>query len=413
MAALVLGALTWIIAPTAYADLLVGSFSTDSVLRYDETTGAFVGVFASGSGLNSPIGLVSGPDGNLYVTSIDVTSTLGSVLRYNGTTGAFIDAFVPSGSGGLDAPQDAVFGLDGNLYVSSGNTGSVLRYNGTTGAFIDAFVPSGTGGLLTPLGLTFGPDGNLYVAASFISDGSLGFGVLRFDGTTGAFIDLFVPSGSGGLGSPTALVFGPDGNLYVTSDFTHSVLRFDGATGTFIDVIVSSGSGGLDFPVDLAFGPDGNLYVSSFLTDSVLRYNGTTGAFIDAFAPSGSGGLDGPTGLVFTPTVSIDIKPGSFPNSINPRSKGVIPVAILTTDTFDATTVDSTTVRFGATGTEAAPVHAALKDVDRDGDTDMILHFRTQDTNIVCGDTSASLSGETFSGEAIEGSDSIRTVGCK
>jgi hypothetical protein len=110
VAALVLGALTWIIAPTAYADLLVGSFSTDSVLRYDETTGAFVGVFASGSGLNSPIGLVSGPDGNLYVTSIDVTSTLGSVLRYNGTTGAFIDAFVPSGIGGLDAPQDAVFG---------------------------------------------------------------------------------------------------------------------------------------------------------------------------------------------------------------------------------------------------------------------------------------------------------------
>jgi hypothetical protein len=38
--------------------------------------------------------------------------------------------------------------------------------------------------------------------------------------------------------------------------------------------------------------------------------------------------------------VPIDIKPGSFPNSINPQSKGVIPVAILTTDTFDATTVD-------------------------------------------------------------------------
>jgi hypothetical protein len=43
----------------------------------------------------------------------------------------------------------------------------------------------------------------------------------------------------------------------------------------------------------------------------------------------------------------IDIKPGSFPNSINPRSKGVIPVAILTTDTFDATTVDPLSVTFG------------------------------------------------------------------
>jgi hypothetical protein len=111
--------------------------------------------------------------------------------------------------------------------------------------------------------------------------------------------------------------------------------------------------------------------------------------------------------------IAIDIKPGTFPNSINPRAKGVIPVAILTTDTFDATAVDPTTVRFGPNGTEAVPVQSALEDVDGDGDTDMILHFKTQDTSIVCGDTSASLTGETFGGEAIEGSDSIKTVGCK
>ena len=34
-------------------------------------------------------------------------------------------------------------------------------------------------------------------------------------------------------------------------------------------------------------------------------------------------------------TVGIDIKPGSFPNSINLKGKGVIPVAILSTTTFD------------------------------------------------------------------------------
>jgi hypothetical protein len=111
--------------------------------------------------------------------------------------------------------------------------------------------------------------------------------------------------------------------------------------------------------------------------------------------------------------VPIDIKPAGFPNSINPRSKGVIPVAVLTTDTVDASAVDPTTVFFGATGSEAAPAHSALEDVDGDGNTDMILHFRTQDTGIVCGSTSASLTGNTFSGQAIEGSDSIRTVGCK
>lgn len=111
--------------------------------------------------------------------------------------------------------------------------------------------------------------------------------------------------------------------------------------------------------------------------------------------------------------VNIDIKPGSFPNSINPRSKGVIPVAILTTDAFDATTVDPTTVRFGRAGTEAAPLRSALEDVDGDADTDMILHFDTQSTGIVCGDTSASLTGTTFTGQPIKGSDSINTVGCR
>lgn len=114
-----------------------------------------------------------------------------------------------------------------------------------------------------------------------------------------------------------------------------------------------------------------------------------------------------------SPLISIDIKPGSFSNSINPKSKGTIPVAILSTATFDATAVDPSTVLFGATGTEATPVHSALVDVDGDGDIDMILHFNTQDTNIVCGDILVSLTGKTFSGQKIEGSNSIKTVGCK
>lgn len=112
-------------------------------------------------------------------------------------------------------------------------------------------------------------------------------------------------------------------------------------------------------------------------------------------------------------TVAIDVKPGSYPNAINPRSKGKIPVAILTTPTFDAATVNPATVRFGRTGVEAAPVHSALQDVDGDGDTDLILHFNTQDTGIICGDTAAFLTGETSSGQALQGSDSIQTVGCK
>jgi probable HAF family extracellular repeat protein len=118
--------------------------------------------------------------------------------------------------------------------------------------------------------------------------------------------------------------------------------------------------------------------------------------------------------LVSEPTkISIDIEPGQFPNDINPKSKGQIPVAILTGGTFDATTVDPSTIRFGATGTEAAPVLVAVEDVNSDGRPDVLLNFNTQDTRIQCRQTSASLTGETTSRQAIQGSDSIITRGCK
>src|SRR5437016_6136804 len=77
-----------------------------------------------------------------------------SVLRYNEGTGAFIDTFVTPGSGGLLGPRGLLFGSDGNLYVTSHDNSSVMRYDGTTGAPLPAsgqtgatFVAKGSGGL--------------------------------------------------------------------------------------------------------------------------------------------------------------------------------------------------------------------------------------------------------------------------
>jgi hypothetical protein len=87
-------------------------------------------------------------------------------------------------------------------------------------------------------------------------------------------------------------------------------------------------------------------------------------------------------------------------------ASGVIPVAILTTDSFNANNVRTDTVTFAG----APPIRSATEDVDQDEDADLALHFVTEETNIAAGDSQACLQGETVSGDAFEGCDSIRTV---
>jgi hypothetical protein len=111
-------------------------------------------------------------------------------------------------------------------------------------------------------------------------------------------------------------------------------------------------------------------------------------------------------------SADIDIRPEGSSNTFNPKSNGVVSVAILTTSQFNATQVNAPTVRFGAAGTEAASVHTVLTDVDGDRDIDMVIHLRSRETQIPCSASSAVLKGQTTLGDVFRGEGEIRTVGC-
>jgi len=84
-------------------------------------------------------------------------------------------------------------------------------------------------------------------------------------------------------------------------------------------------------------------------------------------------------------TVQIDVMPGSNPSVINPNSKGVVPVAVLSNETFDATQILPESVRFAegrVASSNKGKLMANAEDVDKDGDDDMVFHFRTEDLQL-------------------------------
>lgn len=135
--------------------------------------------------------------------------------------------------------------------------------------------------------------------------------------------------------------------------------------------------------------------------------------------------------------VMIDIKPGSCPNPLNTKSKGVLPVAVLGTDDFDVTTIDPATIRLTREGNEvgvsplrwsyedvATPFEGELcecHDLNGDGYLDLTLKFSSQevtDTLDLEGEAGNTiplfLTGsltEEADGTPIDGSDCVWVLG--
>ena len=113
--------------------------------------------------------------------------------------------------------------------------------------------------------------------------------------------------------------------------------------------------------------------------------------------------------------VVVDVRPLTADNDINPKSMGKLPVAVLSTADFDATSVVPESIVLAgapvAACRDGSPM-AVARDVDGDGRDDLLLFFWTRDLELTADTTSVDLVGLTDEGIEVVGSDSVRIVEC-
>jgi DNA-binding beta-propeller fold protein YncE len=311
--------------------LYIGDENDNTVKQFDAATGTYLGVFVTRNScpvnppsaprpgcLYGPRGLVFNSQGHLLVA--DQNENLGvpgAIYEYY-QSGTFLKALVPyTDPKAPPAPRGIVLfptsphptlfvaSLSGVATAGAPSPGQLQAFDGTTGAFRGPLDDAGLGSSFHPRGVVIGPHNLLYVSNDPVL-GGIGGQILRYDPRTLAFIDVFVSCG--GLcdffNRPEGLVFGPDGNLYVTSfrassSDTDKILIFAGplnataTPGTLLAKIDLDQIGQQRaYAQALLFGPGGLLFVpisTPKVPDAgqVRRYNVTNNSF-DIFVPSSS-----------------------------------------------------------------------------------------------------------------------------
>ncbi|HJS17829.1 MAG TPA: hypothetical protein VJ785_03720 [Anaerolineales bacterium] len=222
----------------------------------------------------------------------------------------------------------------------------------------------------------------------------------------------------------------PPGSVITSARLTLLLSNFEGTRAIEVHGYAGDGSVQLsDFALNgrvatASVGPGGtqtlNIDVTPFVAELVENGRTFAGFTVREDPPNTSNfGVMRLEGLPGSPVLSvesstaqrvdIDIKPGSLPNSINRRSKEKIPVAILSSPTFDAPSqVAATLLTFGRTGDETSLASCSTpKDVNGDALRDLVCLFNIQSTGFQLGDTQGVLKGMLLSGAPITGMDSV------
>ena len=144
---------------------------------------------------------------------------------------------------------------------------------------------------------------------------------------------------------------------------------------------------------------------SSGIDQISVSHNAAVGWYL---VPAATLGNTPPTGVNCLP-VNIDVKPTTDPALINSGASGKIPVLILSTSTFNATTqIKTSSLTFGETGTEHS---LSFCTNFADGSvTGLLCLFSTQAARLTPGDTLAILNGVTTDGVPFVGTDQITVL---